>query len=147
MQGGGVIPDVNHVARHCRFSDLVYQDGQFIGVNHLAFQPRQGDIGLSVNWLEYFAGQTSAHNIACIKSVTKLTATNTSRVALISIRALQTAALPIPLHITYEPVAQLPPNYNAAHAEIRPASELADRALRDRLANAVLPQDVLKYVP
>ena len=69
---GDPIPMGDHVARHCRYTDLAYKDGQLIGVTEAAFRPRLGeDDGLSVNWVDFFSG-TSPHKVACIRAITKI---------------------------------------------------------------------------
>src|SRR6266496_6673925 len=91
---GDPIPTHDYVARHCRYSDLVYHAGQLIGVSELAFLPRAGeDDGISVNWAAFFRGGAQ-HNVAGVRSVTKLNAKDSHRIALIEVGDLQRAATP-----------------------------------------------------
>jgi hypothetical protein len=108
--------------------------------------PRPGeDDGLSVNWAEFFRGPTQ-HNVAGVRSVTKLQAKDSHRIALIEVGALQLAATPLAtLTITHDPDESLPPDANAAHALIGPIPTLNDKQLRQRLAAKVKPADLYPY--
>jgi hypothetical protein len=146
---GDPIPDTDHIARHCRYHDLVYDAGQLIGINELAFLPRPGeDDGLSANWLEFFSRPLRLpYHIACARSITKLRARDSNRIAVLAVRTLKISAAPDAiLTIVEDPDEDLPPSANAAHAIIRPADELRqNKRLRQRLASTVRPTDIFSY--
>lgn len=72
------IPDEDHVMRHVSYKRLLKdEDGQPIGgFFPQAFQLKEGEKGLSVNWLEYFKG---THNENIETSVQKFRATRDIR--------------------------------------------------------------------
>jgi hypothetical protein len=136
---GELLPELDQVARHCSYSQLVFENGRAIGVNEAAFLPRPRDVaGISVNWVQFFAG-SRPHQIDCIRSITKLKATDKSRIAIVEVNSLKAAAAPFAtLIITHDPDDNLPPETNAAHALISPSSALTDKSLRQQLATKVL---------
>jgi hypothetical protein len=115
-------------------------------VGELAFLPRLGeDDGISVNWTTFFRGGTQ-HNVAGVRSVTKLHAKDSHRIALIEVGDLQRAATPLAtLAITHDPDETLPPNANAAHALIGPVADINNKQLRQRLAAKIRPADLYPY--
>jgi hypothetical protein len=143
---GDPIPMGDHVARHCRYSDLIHQGGQPIGVTETAFQPRVGEVdGLSAVWAEFFRGGTQ-HNVSGVRSVTKLHARDSHRIALMDVSGLHRTAAPLAaLTILHDPDDNLPPDANAAHVLIGPTSALHDKQLRQRLAATIKPVDLFPY--
>jgi hypothetical protein len=143
---GDPIPAQHFIARHCRYSDLVYLGGQLVGVNETAFQPRSGEIdGLSVNWADFFRGGMP-HNVTCVRSVTKLHAKDSHRIAVIQVGGLQQAAAPIAaLTVAHDPDDELPPDNNAAHALIGPIPDLSNKQIRQRIAAKIKPADLYPY--
>jgi hypothetical protein len=145
MKGDPVLPQ-DHVARHCRYTDLIWQHGRPVDVTEAAFRPRVGEAdGFSVNWVDFFRGNRQ-HNLACVRSVTKLPAKDSHRIALLQVQDLIQAASSIAnLIVLQDPDENLPPQYNAAHALIRPVSDLANIMVRQCLASRVKPGDLYPY--
>lgn len=143
---GDPLPELDHVARHCRYAHLVYEDGQLIGVNEAAFLPRPADVsGISVNWIEFFLGPRE-HKIDCIRSITKLKAKDNDRIAVVEVNALKAAATPFTtLTITHDPDGSLPPSTNAAHALLGPSTDLGNKVLREQLATKVHAINIYRY--
>src|ERR1051325_42510 len=153
MKGDRLSP-YGFVARHCRASDLIYgPDGRPNGVGEAAFRPKPGDIdGISVVWLDFFGSQTSLidprpYQLNCVRSVMSLNVTASQRLAVLLIGDVNAAILsgggnPQVLH---DPMDDLPPDANAAHALISPVDALNDVAVRVALATAVGPSEVVPY--
>ena len=74
---GGDLPDSDHVVRYARFTDIL-DDGS---LNCSAFQLRPTDSGLSVNWLEYFEGQSKSQQLNEIRLLIRLTMKPSGRLA------------------------------------------------------------------
>ena len=143
---GDPVPMGDHVARHCRYTDLLIKDGKLVGVTEATFRPRADeDDGLSVNWVNFFVGNTP-HRVECIRSITKLTAKPSHQIAFVRVGALIAAASPLGnLNVAQDPDDRLPPNTNAAHALIRPITDLGDLIVRERLASLVQITDLYSY--
>jgi len=145
MQGDPIPPN-QYVARHCRYIDLVWHNGQPAGVSETAFRPRPDEIdGLSIDWVDFFQGNDRQHKLACIRSITKLQVRDSHRIAFLQVQDLTQAASPAALTIAEEPEYDLPPRHNAAHALIKPVADLGDIALRQKLASRVKPIDLYPY--
>lgn len=146
MKGDPVLPG-DHVARHCRYTDIMWQSGQSAGITEAAFRPRDSENdGLSVNWAEFFLGNNLQHHLACIRSVTKLQVKSSHRIALLLVQYLIKAGLPISaLTVIHDPDEGLPPAANAAHALIRPIADLNNVMVRQKLAALVKPGDLHRY--
>ena len=143
---GDQIPPNHYLARHCRYIDLVWHNGNPTGVSETAFRPRPDETdGLSVDWVDFFQGNDRQHKLACIRSITKLQVKDSHRIALLQVQDLVQAVGATPLAITEDPDDNLPPKHNAAHALIRPIAELGDIALRHKLASRVKPMDLYSY--
>jgi hypothetical protein len=146
MKGDPVPPD-NYVARHCcRYTDIMWQNGHAVGVTQNAFAPRSSDNnGISVDWVDFFSG-SRAHTLACVRSITKLQAKDTHRIALLQVRDLIRATSPIAnLSVIHDPAEDLPPQFNAAHSLIRETADLNNLLVRERLAALVKPGDLHPY--
>ena len=145
---GDPIPPHNHVARYCKASTFfVDQNGQPTRVLESAFRPRPSDgDGISVIWSEFFQG-TRPHNLACVRSVTKLTVKPTDSFALLHVGKMVNSLVGVvALVVEEDPVDDLPPHKNAAHALIKPVAALNDQGVRDIIASTiVLPGDLEKY--
>jgi hypothetical protein len=89
---GDPLPAEHHVERHCRKNDLIWVNGEAMGVTESAFElkPNETD-GLSTNWLEYFGGDRQ-RNLSGVRSVTKLTTKNSHRIAVINVGEVNSAA-------------------------------------------------------
>jgi hypothetical protein len=117
---GDQLPAEHYVARHCRNKDLILTNGQPTGVSESAFEPKPDESdGLSANWLEFF-GNDRQHNVAGVRSVTKLS-------------------------VIEDPIDDLAPDTNAAHVLIKETDALKDRAVRDVLAFPVQRNDIERY--
>lgn len=143
---GENLPSHHYVARHCRYVDLVWHSGQAVAVTETAFKPRPDEVdGLSVNWLDFFPGNDRRHKLACVRSITKIQAKDSHRIALLQVQDVIQAASPTNITVVEDPDDNLPPQYNAAHALIRPAQEFHDISLRQKLATRVKPNDLYSY--
>jgi len=88
---GDPLPAEHHVARHCRNKDLILTNGEPTGVSESAFEPKPDESdGLSANWLEFF-GDDRQHNVAGVRSVTKLTVKRSHRIAILSVGVITLA--------------------------------------------------------
>jgi hypothetical protein len=121
-------------------------NGQAVGVTENAFIPRPTDNdGISVDWVDFFSGSRH-HTLACVRSITKLQAKDTHRMALLQVRDLKRAASPIAnLDVIQAPAEDLPPHFNAAHSVIRQAADLNNVLVREKLAALVKPTDLYPY--
>jgi len=149
MQGRKTVLPHEHVARHCKAADLFCDHtGQPTRLLESAFRPRStDDDGLSAIWIEFFQG-TRTHNLACVRSVTKLHVKSTDRIVLVNVgtfvAGLKTAVPAIA--VEQDPINDLPPLKNAAHALIVPSDEFKNENIRDIAASLVLvPADVEEY--
>jgi|SRR5436190_20815055 len=143
---GDPVPPQDFVARHCRFNDIVWLNGVASGVTEAAFRPRPDeDDGLSVNWVDFFQGANRPHKLACIRSITKLQVKDSHRIALLQVQDLAQATSPVKLVVLQDPDENLPPQFNAAHALIRPVADLQDLVTRQKLAARVKPSDLHPY--
>jgi hypothetical protein len=124
----------------------MWQGDQAVGVTENAFAPRPSDNdGISVDWVDFFQGDRQ-HTLACVRSITKLQAKDTHRIALLQVRDLIRAASPVAkLDVIHDPAEKLPPDFNAAHSLIRQTADLNDMLVRQRLAALVKPGDLHRY--
>lgn len=79
---GDELPDDGHVVRHAK--------GAFIDrgiVNGSAFELRQTDTGLSVNWLECFQGLTKARQLDEIRRLSRLKMRRSGRLVELNVGA------------------------------------------------------------
>jgi hypothetical protein len=143
---GDPVPMGDHVTRHCRYTDLFIKDGKLVGITEAAFRPRPDENDeLSVNWADFFTGNTQ-HRVECIRSITKLIAKGSHRIAFLRVGALIAAASPYSnLIVAQDPDDRLPPHTNAAHALIRPVADLGNVIVRERLASLVLVTDLYSF--
>jgi len=125
---GDPLPAEDYVARHCRNKNLILTNGEPTGVSESTFElkPDESD-GLSANWLEFF-GDDRQHNIAGVRSVTKLTVKRSHRIAILNVGAITTAAGAANLRVA------LAPDTNAAQVLIKEPARVKDHAVRDALA-------------
>jgi hypothetical protein len=140
-----VIPCQHHVARHCRSTDLILTNGQPTGASEAAFEPKQDESdGLSANWLEFFRGDRQ-HNVAGVRSVTKLGAKRSHRIAVLNVGVITAAYPSVSLSVVEDPIDDLAPATNAAHVLIKEHAAFNDQAVRDAFAFLVLPSDLETY--
>lgn len=142
---GDPLPATNHIARHCRHKDLIFTNGAPTGVTEAAFEPKPDETdGLSANWLEFFRGDRS-HNVAEVRSVTKLNVKRSHRIAILNVAAVISSHGQITLSVVEDPIADIAPQTNAAHVLIKEPAALQDRSLRDVLAFLVQGSDLEQY--
>ena len=142
---GDPLPAEHHVARHCRSTDLILTSGEPTGVSGSAFAPKPDESdSLSANWLEFFGGDRQ-HNVAGVRSVTKLAARRSHRIAILNVGAIAAAFPSANLSAVEDPIDDLAPYTNAAHVLIKGNTGLNDQAVQDALAFLVLPTDLETY--
>ena len=142
---GDQLPAEHYVARHCRNKDLILTNGEPTGVSESAFEPKPDESdGLSANWLEFF-GNDRQHNVAGVRSVTKLTVRRPHRIAILNVGAITAAGGSAMLRVVEDPIDDLAPATNAAHVLIKEIMVLNDRALREVLAFLVHQSDIERY--
>ncbi len=73
----GELPDSGHVIRYARPTSI-HEDGSIDGSE---FRLRQGESGLSVNWLEYFVGLTTTQQLGEVRRLSRLTMRRSGRLA------------------------------------------------------------------
>ena len=74
---------MTHVVRYARFIDIL-DDGT---LNCSAFQLRKAEAGLSVNWLEYFEGQSKPQQLNEVRRLIRLTMKSSGRLAELEVGA------------------------------------------------------------
>jgi hypothetical protein len=142
---GDQLPAEHYVARHCRNKDLILTNGEPTGVSESAFEPKPDESdGLSANWLEFF-GNDRQHNVAGVRSVTKLRVRRSHRIAILNVGESIAAVGSANLRVLEDPVDNLAPDTNAAHVLIKEPAVLKDRAVRDVLAFLVQRGDIERY--
>lgn len=142
---GDQLPAEHYVARHCRNKDLILTNGEPTGVSESAFEPKPDESdGLSANWLEFF-GSDRQHNVAGVRSVTKLTVRRSHRIAILNAGAITAANGSAKLRVVEDPIDDLAPDTNAAHVLFKEPDALKDRAVRDVLAFLVQRNDIERY--
>jgi hypothetical protein len=142
---GDQLPAEHYVARHCRNKDLILTNGQPTGVSESAFEPKPDESdGLSANWLEFF-GNDRQHNVAGVRSVTKLSVRRSHRIAILNVGQISATGGSANLRVIEDPIDDLAPDTNAAHVLIKETDALKDRAVRDVLAFLVQRNDIERY--
>jgi hypothetical protein len=142
---GDLLPPAHHIGRHCRHKDLIFTNGSPTGVTEAAFEPKPDETdGLSANWLEFFRGDRP-HNVAGVRSVTKLNVKRSHRIAILSVAAVVSGHGSITLAVVEDPIEDIAPQTNAAHVLIKDPAALQDRSLRDALAFLVRQGDLEQY--
>jgi len=142
---GDPLPAEHYVARHCRNKDLILTNGEPTGVTESAFEPKPDESdGLSANWLEFF-GNDRQHNVAGVRSVTKLNVKRSHRIAILNVGAIASADGSANLRVVEDLIDDLAPDTNAAHVLIKEPAALKDQAVRDTLAFLVQQSDIERY--
>ena|SRR5260370_37071316 len=100
--------------------------------------------GLSANWLGFF-GNDRQHNVAGVRSVTKLNVKRSHRIAILNVGEITTADGSANLRGVDDPIDDLAPDTNAAHVLIKEPAALKDPAGRDALAFLVRQSDIERY--
>jgi hypothetical protein len=142
---GDPLPAEHYVSRHCRNKDLILTNGEPTGVSESAFEPKPDESdGLSANWLEFF-GDDRQHNVAGVRSVTKLNVKRSHRIAILNVGAITAADSSVNLRAVEDPIDDLAPDTNAAHVLITELAALKDQAVRDAPAFLVRQSDLERY--
>jgi len=124
---------------------LILTNGEPTGVSDSAFEPKPDESdGLSANWLELFGGDRQ-HNVAGVRSVTKLNVRRSHRIAILDVGAITAADGSANLRVVEDAVDDLAPATNAAHVLIKEPAALKDQALRDTLAFLVQQNGIERY--
>lgn len=63
---GNTLPNGDHVVRHARFTDFADLEAGIL--NCSAFQLGSDEVGLSVNWLEYFEGRDKSGQVDGVRN-------------------------------------------------------------------------------
>ena len=136
MKGHQKLPDDHHVVRYVPFSRLdTDADGKVIGLLFSAFQRKDTENGLSVTWLEYFAGDHQARIVAAAQAIraSAMTVGKKSGFAVGGVGPIKAQCLDRGHKIR---VIHSPEDDNKAHAELR-QYPIDDRELLERLATGV----------
>lgn len=126
---------------------MILTNGEPTGVSEPAFEPKPDESdGLSANWLEFF-GNDRQHNVAGVRTVTKLTVRRSHRIAILNVGAITAANGSAKLRVVEHPIDDLAPDTNAAHVLIliKEPAALKDQAVRDVLAFLVHQSDIERY--
>lgn len=118
MKGRSFPPD-DHVVRVVPFKKLrTDENGKVLGVTHLAFELRPDEDGLSVTWLEYFAGDRSEMLTAAVQALraSEFKPSPKSGFAIGQVGAIKATCLEYSAKIR---IIHAPTGDNKAHAEVR----------------------------
>jgi hypothetical protein len=70
IKRGNALPDADHVMRHVSYSKQMRDaEDNVVGFLPAAFEHREGEASLSMNWLEFYEGAHSANVVACKASL------------------------------------------------------------------------------
>lgn len=139
---GDALPLEHHVLRHCRKGDLKEQDGVIRGIFPDAFEA--DDDGISVTWIEYFAG-TPGEQLSAARTAMGhgRTLRESHRLAKLNVKTIVEAGRSIKreLSVIHDPIEQPPEEKNLGHSLIKGVAS-DDDDLRNRLANIVTASDL-----
>ena len=136
LKNNGSIPDSDHVMRYC--SPQHVQNGK---IAETAFSLRPNEQYMSVNWLEYFNGNTDfPQRLQAIRNSIGLSLKPTGRFVKISVAAAKHKIEN--LQITYHLLPQDP-----SHAGIYYPGPDENREYTLELANLVNPDEIFPAVP
>ena len=140
---GGELPDAAHVVRYVRPSHI-REDGD---VDGRAFRLREGEAGLSVNWLGYFAGLSKPEQINEVRRFSRLSLSRNGRFAELNVGDVKQAVraeLPeLPrLRFVHDPPAangahEADPSHSLVVGLPRPADSRMAAAVGDLIARRV----------
>lgn len=139
---GDNLPPEHHVVRLVAFSRLRKDEhSNPIGLNYEAFLRREIDDGLSVTWLEYFAGDKPAQTVAAIQAIraSAIKPGAKSGFAIGNVGAIAAACKERQHKIR---IIHSPEDDNKAHAEIRQLPR-DDIVLLEQLASSTWSELVL----
>ena len=94
---GDELPASDHVVRYVRGRD-VSDEGM---VNGAAFQLRPNEDGLSVNWLEYFAGYGKEEQLEKVRSLSRLQRSRSARYAELNVGATKRYISQVPESVRF----------------------------------------------
>ena len=137
---GGELPDAAQVVRYVRPS-YIREDGD---VDGRAFRLREDETGLSVNWLDYFAGLSKAEQVNEVRRLSGLSLSRNGRFAELNVGDVKRAAgaefpeLPR-LRFVHDPPAangaiEADPSHSLVIGLPRPADFLMAAAVGDLIA-------------
>ena len=142
MIGGGDLPDAAQVVRYVRPSHI-RENGSAAGK---AFRLRVGETGLSVNWIDYFAGLSKPEQVNEVRRLSGLSLSRNGRFAELNVGVVKQAVraelpdLPI-LRFVHDP-----PAANGAHEAdpshslvigLPPFSDLSSKVVGNLIARRV----------
>jgi len=143
---GSNLPDQDHVMRYVPWARLRKdEDDRVIGFLWQAFELREGEVSLSVSWLEYFSGDRNQRITESVKAFRKTRDVGAkSAYAVGNVRRIKEvcAVKGARVRVVYDPLKD-----NPAHSEIRrlPLDDLglldalATQAFVDLVRNAEVP--------
>ena len=141
------LPPDDHVVRVVPFKKLrTDENGNVLGVSHLAFERRVDEDGLSVTWLEYFAGSRAEALVAAVHALraSRFKPTARSGFAIGQVAAIKDKCAIYSAKIR---IVHAPTDDNKAHAELRQLPRdnvelleaLAANSWSDLVMNATIP--------
>lgn len=141
MKGQNLKPE-HHVVRYIQFGKLrTDADGNVVGINYDAFLRRPNDDGLSVTWLEYFAGERALQIASAVHAIraSNMNPRPKSGFAIGNVAAIKGACESRQHKIR---IIHWPEDDNKAHAEIRQLPR-DDTVLLEQLAAGAWSELVL----
>ena len=139
---GQSLPAEHHVIRYVPYSKLDKDaDDNPVGILFSAFQRKPGEEGLSVTWMEYFAGSREDQVVGAVQAIraSNIKPGGKSGFAIGNVGAVKAACADRKHKIR---IIHWPEDDNKAHAELR-QFPTEDRQLLDRLAAEVWAELVL----
>jgi hypothetical protein len=142
---GDRLQPAHHVARHCRYNDLIWNGATATGIQECALMPDED--GVSVTWLEFFAGKDRQSNMVAVRAAIRNRITpkpKSNRLAVLNVLNIEKTGQAAGLFVIEDPDIDPPPG-NPAHALVKEPAALQDQKLREAIAAAVRPQDIEMY--
>lgn len=143
---GQKLPATDHIARHVSWQRLRKdEDDNVLGVLPEAFQLRLGELGMSVNWLEYYPGDHQARLAAVIGNLrVNLDIRPKSAFAIANVGALENCCTQSGSSVK---IVYMPTNGIPCHALVRDMSHddlgllalLADEVFTEFVQNKDIP--------
>ncbi len=142
MMGSGDLPDAAQVVRYVRPSHI-RENGSAAGK---AFRLREGETGLSVNWLDYFAGLSKPEQLNEVRRFSGLSLSRNGRFAEINVGVVKRA---VSAELPELPMLRFvhdPPAANGAHEAdpshslvigLPPFSDLSSKVVGNLIARRV----------
>ena len=143
MMGGGDLPDAAQVVRYVRPSHI-RENGRVAGK---AFRLREGETGLSVNWLDYFAGLSKPEQLGEVRRFSGLSLSRNGRFAKLNVGVVKQSVrvelpeLPVLRFVHDPPTANGAREADPSHSLViglpRPADSRMAAAVGDLIARRV----------